>query len=197
MIGSMAGFTLATVACGLSDPLTTLVLFRILQGGFGARLIPLGQAVVLSAFPRHQHALATSIFGMNVVVGPIIGPIFGGYLAELFDWRWAFYMMVPFALVGLVGSWVFLPDGGTEQDFCLDWTGVLALLVFICCLQLVLDRGQRLDWFTSGEIIAKTTLGGPALYVFLVHSFTTRKLFLNLTLLKDRQYALGLIIVTI
>ena len=197
MLYAMAGFTLATAACGFADSLGALVFYRILQGGFGAPLIPLGQAVMLSAFPRHQHSLVTSIFGMAVVVGPIIGPVFGGYLAELYDWRWAFYMMVPFSLVGFAGLWFFLHDGGKQEGVRLDWTGFLSLSICISCLQLVLDRGHRLDWFTSAEIVLEAALGLLAFYIFLPHSLTARKPFLDLRLLKDRNYALGLVIVTV
>ena len=197
MIYAMLGFAVATVLCGLSESLGALVFFRILQGGFGAPLIPIGQAVILSAFPRHQHSLVTSIFGMAVVVGPIIGPIYGGYLAELYNWRWAFYMMVPFALVGLGGLYFFLHDGGRTKGVRLDWTGFLALSITIACLQLVLDRGMRLDWFESAEILLETALGIGALYIFLTHSLTTKTPFLNLGLLRDRNYALGLVIVTV
>ena len=197
MLGSMSGFTLATIACGFSDSLGVLVFFRILQGGFGAPLIPLGQAVVLSAFPRHQHSLVTSIFGMAVVFGPIMGPIFGGYLAELYDWRWAFFMMVPFSLVGLAGLWFFLHDGGKKDGVRLDWTGFLALSISIACLQLVLDRGERLGWYGSAEILIEIGLGVAAFYVYLIHSFTARTPFVNLRLLRDRNYAVGLVIVTV
>jgi DHA2 family multidrug resistance protein len=197
MLFSMAGFTLATVACGLSNSLGVLVFFRILQGGFGAPLIPLGQAVILSAFPRHQHSLANSIFGMAVVVGPILGPVFGGYLAELYNWRWAFYMMVPFALVGFLGLWLFLHDGGRREGTKLDWTGFLALSITIACVQLVFDRGERLDWYSSNEILIETGLGIGAFYVFLTHALTARSPFLDLRLLRDRNYALGLAIVAI
>ena len=197
MIGAMFGFTVATVACGLAGSLESLVAFRVLQGGFGAPLIPLGQAVVLSAFPRRQHSLVTSIFGMAVVVGPIIGPIVGGYLSELYNWRWAFYMMVPFGLLGLVGLYLFIHDGGRQRGVRLDWTGFLSLSIALACLQLVLDRGERLGWLGSTEILVEIGLGFAAFHVFLAHSFTARSPFLNLRLLVDRNYALGLVIVTI
>jgi len=197
MIYGMLGFTLSTVACGLAESLNSLVFYRILQGGFGAPLIPLGQAIILSAFPRHQHSMATSIFGMAVVVGPIMGPIFGGFLSELYNWRFAFYMMVPFSIVGLAGLWLFLHDGGRRKGVKLDWTGFLALSTAIACLQLVLDRGERLGWFTSQEILIESFLGVAAFYIFLTHSLTAKEPFLDLRLLKDRNYTLGLIIVLI
>ena len=100
MLIGVFGFCVATVLCGQADSLETLVFYRILQGGLGAPLVPLAQAVLLDSFERRQHGLVTSIFGMGVVVGPIIGPVFGGYLSELLNWRWAFYMIVPFGVAG-------------------------------------------------------------------------------------------------
>jgi DHA2 family multidrug resistance protein len=151
----------------------------------------------LSTFPQRQHSLVTSVFGMSVVVGPIFGPMFGGYLAELYDWRWAFFMLVPMALAALTGLWIFLHDGGKQEGSRLDWTGFAALSIAIACLQLVLDRGERVDWFSSPEIQIEAALGIAAVYVFLTHSFTAKRPFLDLRLLKDRNYSLGLIIVTI
>ncbi|MEM7254158.1 MAG: DHA2 family efflux MFS transporter permease subunit [Pseudomonadota bacterium] len=197
MLMSMLGFALATVLCGIAESLVTLVIYRILQGGFGAPLIPLGQAVILSTFPKEQHSVVTSIFGMAVVVGPIFGPIYGGYLAELYNWRFAFFMLVPLALGALCALWWFLHDGGKEEGVALDWTGFIALAVTLSCLQLVLDRGERLDWLSSSEILLEIGIGVAALYVYLTHSFTATKPFLDLRLLRDRNYALGLVIVTI
>ncbi|MCH9674024.1 MAG: DHA2 family efflux MFS transporter permease subunit [Gammaproteobacteria bacterium] len=197
MLYAMFGFAVATMLCGFAQSLQALVVFRILQGGFGAPLIPLGQAVILSSFPKEQHSLVTSVFGMAVVVGPIFGPIYGGYLAELYNWRFAFFMLVPLAFAAFGALWFFLHDGGRDQKTALDWTGFLALAVALACLQLVLDRGERLDWFSSPEILIECGVGVAAVYVYLTHSFTTEKPFLNLRLLRDRNYALGLVIVTI
>ncbi len=197
MLISMLGFALTTALCGLAQSLSVLVVLRIFQGGFGAPLIHLGQAVILSSFPREQHSLVTSIFGMAVVVGPIFGPLYGGYLAEVYNWRFAFFMLVPLALGALGALWWFLHDGGREGKSVLDWTGFIALALSLSCLQLVLDRGQRLDWFSSPEILIEAAIGIGAFYVYLTHSFTTKKPFLDLRLLKDRNYALGLLIVTV
>ena len=153
MLGSMAGFTVATLFCGLATNLPLLVLFRIAQGAFGAPLIPLGQAVSLAPFPKHQHGVATSVFGMAVVVGPVIGPIWGGWLAEDYGGQAAFYMFLPFGAIALAGLYAFLPDKSRPSGVTLDWTGFLSLSVAIICLQLLLSRGQRLDWFESPEII--------------------------------------------
>lgn len=197
MLYGMLGFSVATLMCGLAGSLESLVAYRILQGGFGAPIVPLAQAIILSTFPRRQHAVVTSIFGMGVVVGPIIGPYLGGYLTELHNWRWAFYMLVPMAVVGLVAVWFFLHDGGRRRGVRLDWTGFVALSAALAALQLVLDRGERLDWFDSPEIILEAGLGIVAFYIYLTHSLTTDRPFLDFKLLRDRNYALGLIIVTV
>lgn len=197
MLNGVLGFAISTVLCGQADSLQSLVIYRILQGGFGAPLVPLAQAVLLDSFERRQHGLVTSIFGMGVVVGPIIGPVFGGYLSELLNWRWAFYMIVPFAVAGYAGLYVFLRDGGRAHGVRFDWTGFMALSAAIACLQLMLDRGERQDWFESPEIIIEAAFGIFAFYIFLMHSLTSRAPMLDLRQLLDRNYALGLIIVLI
>ena len=197
MLNGVFGFCVATVLCGQAESLEALVTYRVLQGGFGAPLVPLSQAVLFDSFERRQYGLVTSIFGMGVVVGPIIGPVFGGYLSELINWRWAFYMIVPFGIAGFAGLWFFLRDGGREYGTRFDWSGFIALSLAICCLQLLLDRGERLDWFQSPEIIAEAALGCIAFYVFIVHSLTSQAPLLDLRLLLNRNYAIGLLIVLI
>ncbi|MBT3535444.1 MAG: DHA2 family efflux MFS transporter permease subunit [Rhodospirillaceae bacterium] len=197
MLGSMTGFTIATLFCGLSPNLPVLVLFRIAQGTFGAPLIPLGQAILLDSFPKHQHSMATSVFGMAVVVGPVIGPVLGGWLAEDYGWPAAFFMFLPFGAIAFVGMYVFLSDKGRQAGVTLDWTGFLTLSVAVIGLQLLLSRGQRHDWFESPEIIIEAVLALIALHLFVVHSLTARQPFLNPRLLLDRNFVIGLIIVTI
>ena len=197
MLYAQAGFCISTFLCGTADNLETLVVYRILQGAFGAPTIPLAQAIILDIFPRRQHSLVTSIFGMGVVVGPIFGPVFGGYLTELYNWRYAFYMLVPLAAIGYVSLWFCLNDGGRKSNLRFDWSGFILLAAALTSLQLILDRGQRLDWLDSGEIILEILIGCCALYAFLVHSFMAERPFLNLRLLADRNYSLGLLIVLI
>ena len=197
MLGSMAGFTVATLFCGIAPNLPFLVLFRIAQGAFGAPLIPIGQAIILDTFPKHQHGVATSVFGMAVVVGPVIGPIWGGWLAEDYGWPAAFFMFLPFGVIALAGLYLFLTDKSKPSDVTLDWTGFLSLSVAVICLQLLLSRGQRNDWFESPEIIIETVLAFVAFHVFVVHSLTAHRPFLEPRLLLDRNFLIGLIIVLI
>jgi DHA2 family multidrug resistance protein len=141
--------------------------------------------------------MVSSVFGMTVVLGPVIGPALGGILAETYNWRWAFYMIVPAGILATVALRFTLPADGTGTHTRLDWLGFLALATTIACVQLVFSRGQRLDWYESTEIIVETGIAALAFWVFLAHSLTARAPFLNLRLLLNRNYALGLVLVTL
>ncbi len=196
MLWSVCLFTIATWFCGQAETLEGIVFWRIVQGGTGAPVVPLSNAIVIDSFPRRQAGLVSSIFGMTVVLGPVAGPAFGGMLAELYNWRWAFYMIVPAGMLAALVQWLVLPpDPPPGQAVKLDWTGFLALTVCIGCIQLVLSRGQRLDWYESSEIIVETVIAALAFWVFLAHSLTAERPFLNLRLLLDRNYAIGMVLV--
>ena len=197
MICSVFLFTFTTFMCGSAESLETLVFWRILQGALGAPVIPLSQTILLDTFPKRQQGLVVSIFGMAVVIGPVIGPVVGGMLSELYSWRWAFYMIVPVGLLSVTGLRLTLPRDRITGRTALDWTGFLSLSVTIACIQLVLSRGQRLDWYDSDEIMLETFIAVVAFWIFLAHSLTARRPFLNLRLLLDRNYALGLVLVLI
>jgi MFS transporter, DHA2 family, multidrug resistance protein len=197
MICSVFLFTFTTFMCGSAESLETLVFWRILQGALGAPVIPLSQTILLDTFPKRQQGLVVSIFGMAVVIGPVIGPVVGGMLSELYSWRWAFYMIVPVGLLSVTGLRLTLPRDRITGRTALDWTGFLSLSVTIACIQLVLSRGQRLDWYASDEIMLETFIAVVAFWIFLAHSLTARRPFLNLRLLLDRNYALGLVLVLI
>ncbi len=195
MVCSLAGFTIASLLCGLARGLDDLVLWRVLQGAAGAPLLPLGQTLILDVFPRRQHAWAISVFGMANTAGPIIGPTLAGVLSDYYGWRWGFYMIVPVALLATVGSRLALPSDDDRRPVSLDWTGFLSVSIAIAAMQWVLARGPRLDWFESNEIIVITLIGLVAFYVFVAHSFTARNPFLNLRIVLDRNFALGLLLV--
>ena len=197
MIWSMAIFTAGTLMCGLAASLESLVLWRIVQGGGGAALVPLGQVILLNVFPSRQHSLAISVFGVTNMAGPVIGPSIGGYIAELWSWRWVFYMTVPFGVMAFFGFRLTLPEDKPGQSPQFDWTGFLALGTALALAQIVLSRGQRLDWYQSSEIIAATGIAAVAFYIFIAHSITVPRPFLSPSLLLDRNYVLGMVLVTI
>src|SRR6478736_465562 len=197
MTWSVLLFTATTFMCGASNSLETLILWRVLQGALGAPVIPLSQTILLDAFPKRQQGFVTSIFGMAVVIGPVIGPTVGGMLSELYNWRWAFYMIVPVGFLSFIGLRLTLPADKPLGRTTLDWTGFLSLSTAIAGVQLVLSRGQRLDWFESPEILIETFVAAIAFWVFVSHSLTAEKPFLNLRLLLNRNYALGLVLVLI
>jgi DHA2 family multidrug resistance protein len=194
---SIGCFTAATLLCGMAQSLEVLVLWRILQGGAGAPVVPLSQSILFSTFPRRQHTMVMSIFGMAVAVAPVFGPVFGGYLAEMHSWRWSFYMLVPVGICATIGmAWTLPPDNRTAR-VRFDWTGFVALATALAAVQLVLARGVRLDWFDSTEIVIESVIAALAVSIFLVHSLGARAPFVNLKLLSDRNYAIGLALVTI
>jgi MFS transporter, DHA2 family, multidrug resistance protein len=188
-------FAVSTFMCGASNSLEELVLWRIVQGAAGAPLVPLGQTILLDSFPRRQHSTVISIFGMANMIGPSLGPMFAGQIAETLGWRWGFWMVVPVAAAAVAGSWLTLPRDETRRDTRLDWLGFLSLSAGIGAAQLVFSRGQRLDWFDSAEIVIATFVAGLMLYVFCMHSLTSERPFVRLKLLTDRNYALGLLLV--
>ena len=193
MLWGVAGFAVASLLCGTATSVGELVFYRVLQGAFGAPLVPLSQAILLDTYPREQHGPATAIFGVGVILGPIIAPTLGGYLSETYGWRWVFFMIVPFALVSLVGVWAFIVEHRATRRR-LDWTGFLTLAVAIAALQLMLDRGERNDWFDSAEIIVEAGVALGAFYVFVVHSLTAERPFFNPKMLRNRNFAVGLAI---
>ncbi len=196
MLYGVGGFTITTYLCGQAESLEMLVLWRILQGGIGAPMTPLSNAMVLDCFPRRNAGLVSSIFGMSaVVLGPVIGPTVGGILAEAYGWRYAFYMIVPAGIFAWFALALVMPKDVPGAIMRLDWTGFISLSMAIGALQLVLSRGQRVDWFESTEIIAECVVATIAFYVFIAHSLTAQRPFLNLRLLLNRNYALGLLLV--
>jgi DHA2 family multidrug resistance protein len=190
-------FAISTFMCGASNSLEELIGWRIVQGAAGAPLIPLGQTILLDSFPRRQHGPILSIYGMGNMIGPSLGPMFAGQIAETLGWRWGFWMVVPLAIASFIGSWAVLPNDDKVRGAKLDWLGFLSLSAGIAAAQLVFSRGQRLDWFESYEIIIATLIAGLALYIFCVHSLTSERPFIRLKLLTDRNYSLGLILVTL
>jgi DHA2 family multidrug resistance protein len=191
---AVIGFTLASMLCGAATSLNQLVVFRALQGALGASLVPLSQAVLLDTYPREKHGSAMALWGMGVMVGPILGPTLGGYLTEYYSWRWAFYINRPVGMLALVGIAAFVPDATSQRKRGFDFFGFALLSIAIGAFQLMLDRGNTLDWFDSTEVVLEAATAALAFYLFLSHMFTADKPFIEPGLFADRNFAAGVVL---
>ncbi len=197
-IVSIAGFTLTLVMCALSSTLLEQSIWRFLQGLLGAGLMPLSQAITMDAYPPEKRGQATALWGNGVVLGGIMGPVIGGVMVEYFSWPGIYWLNVPIGLVALVGVVFFIPETETEPDRRLDWIGLFAIVAAMATLQLLLNRGERLDWFESPEIVVQTLVVAFALYIYAAHSATTSgEPFLRRELFKDTNFVLGLGFITV
>ena len=191
MVGSLVGFTVASMLCGMAANLDQLIAFRLLQGMMGAALLPISQAILLDINPPEKHGSAMAVWGMGAILGPIIGPLLGGWLTEHMSWRWVFYVNLPFGVLASLGLWATLSDHQRDKPLRLDFMGFGTLAIAIGALQLMLDRGQMLDWFESTEIWIEATVAGGFFYLFLVHTLTARAPFIRPALFRDSNYLVG------
>jgi MFS transporter, DHA2 family, multidrug resistance protein len=188
---SVAGFTVTSMLCGVAQSLPQIVLARLLQGLCGAALVPLSQAVLLDINPPARHARAMAVWVMGVTLGPIIGPALGGWLTENYNWRWVFYINVPFGILAFLGILSFLPEAPIRKSR-FDFFGFAALSLAIASFQIMLDRGQLKDWFSSTEIWIEATVAAVAFYLFVIHMLTTtERRFVSPALFKDRNFLTG------
>ncbi|HEY5346773.1 MAG TPA: DHA2 family efflux MFS transporter permease subunit [Rhizomicrobium sp.] len=194
LITSLAGFTILSMACGAAQSLNEMIIFRLLQGAFGAALGPLSQAVMLDMYPPHKRGSIMAIWGMGVMLGPILGPTLGGFLTDQYNWRWVFYINVPFGIAAVAAIAIFFKDTTRDRSLKFDWFGFGALSVALAAIQLMLDRGTTKGWFGSGEIITEAIIGATGLYLFLVHLFTAQKPFIPRGIFSDRNFVGGLVL---
>jgi DHA2 family multidrug resistance protein len=191
------GFTFASVLCGLAQDINQMVLFRLLQGMFGAALVPLSQAVMLDTYALHERAKAMAIWGMGVMMGPIMGPSLGAWLTETYSWHWVFFVNLPFGVFTVLGLLVFMDETKKNFDLRFDWFGFFALAVGIGALQIALDRGEQLGWLESNEIIAEFIVSAAGFYYFFAHSLTTDKPFIQFAIFKDRNFIGGCVFMAV
>ena len=191
------GFTIASVLCGLAQDINQMVLFRLLQGVFGAALVPLSQAVMLDTYALHERAKAMSIWGMGVMMGPIMGPSLGAWLTETYSWHWVFFVNLPFGIFTVLGLLVFMDETKKDLNLRFDWFGFTALAIAIGSLQLALDRGEQLGWLESNEIIAEFIVSAIGFYYFFAHSLTTSRPFIQFALFKDRNFVTGCVFMAV
>lgn len=194
-LASIGGFTVFSVACGAASSLETEIAARALQGCFGAFLIPLSQALLLDIYPKEKHSQAIALWGLGVILGPIAGPTLGGYLTDELSWRWVFYVGVPIGFLALLAGLLFLPKDQPSGDApAFDWTGFAAIAIGVGSFQLMLDRGERQDWLESLEIQIEAGLALLGMYLFIVHSLSSNTPIVNVRLMLDRNYTLGLLL---
>jgi DHA2 family multidrug resistance protein len=193
---SVAAFTVTSMLCGLAQTLSEIVLFRFMQGLSGAALVPMSQAVLFDINPPEHHGRAMSAWGLGVILGPMLGPIVGGWLTDSYSWRWVFYINLPLGVLAFLGVLTFMPKG-TQRQSKFDGTGFALLAIAVAALQLMLDRGPTLDWFGSIEICVEATIAALAFYLFVVHTFTSDEPFIHPALFKDRNYLVGNVFVFI
>jgi len=191
---SMVGFTVASMLCGVAESLPEMVGFRLLQGVFGAALVPLSQSTMLNIYPPEKRGSAMAIWGMGVMVVPILGPTLGGYLTELYNWRWVFFVNLPFGIAATTGMALFLPKTEPGSGMKFDWFGFGVFAMGIAGLQLVLDRGETQDWFGSTEIIIEAVMAALGFYLFIVHMLTADKPFITPRVFRDRNLSAGLLV---
>lgn len=193
-ITCLVGFTVTSMMCGAAQSLPQMVVFRLLQGVFGAALVPLSQSTMMDIYPIEKRGQAMAIWGVGVMVGPILGPTLGGYLTEMYNWRFVFYINLPFGVLATLGLLFFMPRSFPNFNMRFDWIGFAVLSTGIGGLQMMLDRGQDQDWFGSTEIITEAVLGGLGVYLFIVHMATAKKPFIPPMLFRDRNFLAGVIL---
>jgi DHA2 family multidrug resistance protein len=190
----VVSFVIASMLCGAATSLEEIVLFRALQGAAGAGLVPLSQATLLDVYPREKQGSAMALWGLGVMVGPVLGPTLGGYLTEYYSWRWAFYINLPVGILAVLGILTSMPETARVARRGFDFFGFALLSIVIGALQLMLDRGNSEDWFSSAEIMLEAATAGLALYLLIVHMFTSEKPFIEPGLFADRNFSVGVVL---
>jgi MFS transporter, DHA2 family, multidrug resistance protein len=196
---SVAGFTLASLLCGLATSLPILVVWRIVQGMTGGVMQPLSQAIMLEAFEPRDRGKAMAFFGLGVVVAPVLGPVLGGWLTDNYSWRWVFYVNLPVGIASflMLRAYVFDPPYIKRGAGGIDYWGIGLLAVGIAALQIALDQGQQEDWFSSDLIITLSVLAAVGLGGFVWHAFTTKHPVVDLRLFKEPTFATGVVLITV
>jgi DHA2 family multidrug resistance protein len=192
---SIAGFVAASAVCGISQSLAQIVFFRLLQGIFGAALVPLSQAIMADAYPPHERGRAMAIWGLGVMVGPVAGPTLGGWLTDIASWRWTFYINLPVGLLSWVLASQFVPD--TEKHpRGMDWYGFAFMALGIAGLQYVFDRGNQQDWFDATDIRIAAACALVGITVFIVHSLRNPlTAIFNVRIFTDRNFGMSSLVI--
>lgn len=193
----VALFTAASLLCAVAHTIEQMVLFRLLQGAGGAALVPLSQTVMMDSYPPEQRTRAMAIWGVGVMLGPIMGPTLGGYLTDNYSWNWVFLINLPIGILTVIGMLIFMEETRLNKQMRFDWFGFIALAIGIGSLQLMLDRGEQLGWFEATEIWIELVLAIVGFYYFLAHSLTTREPFIKFEMFRDRYFVGGCVFMVV
>ena len=191
---ALFGFGVSLLMCGSATTIEEEIAWRLIQGIFGAPMLPLSQAITVDVFPRERHGSATAIWTLGIIGGGVLGPAAGGAIVEFMTWPWVFYFNIPLTILVFIAALVVLPPTEPKPDEHLDWIGLLAIIVCVTAFQIAFSRGERLDWFDSPEIIIEFFIGLLSLYIFIVHSVTSDHPFFRPLLFRDFNYCLGLVL---
>jgi DHA2 family multidrug resistance protein len=195
LIGSLVLFTFASTMIGLSSTLPEVIIWRIIQSITGAPILALSQTFTLSAYPARYRSRVLAIWSAGLTCGWVFAPAIGAWLADQHSWRLVFLVLAPLGVGSIVMCWIFVPATSRDARLQFDWFGFTALAVALAGLQVVLNRGQRLDWFDSSQILIWTAVALIALYLFVAHSLTTKKPFINWGVFQDRNLSVGILLV--
>ena len=188
------GFTITSMLCGAAQSLEQIVAFRLMQGVCSAALVPLSQAILFDIYPVERRGFAMAVWGMGVMIGPILGPTLGGYLTDIYNWRYVFYINLPFGVLATLGLILFMHEPDGQRTLRFDWLGFTVLSIAIGALQMMLDRGNNQDWFTSREIIVEAVLAGLCTYLFLIHMMWAPRPLIHPILFRDVNFSAGLVL---
>jgi MFS transporter, DHA2 family, multidrug resistance protein len=197
LVSSVIGFTIASMLCGAAQTLPQLVAFRTLQGICGAALVPLSQTLMMEAYPREEQGKAMAMWGVGTMLGPITGPTLGGWLTDEYSWRWVFYINLPVGILCAVGLMILIKNKASDTPRPFDLLGFTLLSIAIGTFQLMLDRGEQIDWFGSREIVIEAVVAGVAAAMFMIHMLSSDHPFLPRDLFRDRNLMLGIIFTAI
>jgi DHA2 family multidrug resistance protein len=194
-LSALFAFVGASVMCGNATSLEAEVFWRFMQGVSGAAIMPLSLAILLDAYPRKEHGYAIGVWGLGNMLGPVFAPPIGGIITEVYGWPAVFDLNVPAGALCILGTILFVPKVAPVRGKHLDVVGMLTLVVGLGFIQLMVNRGARLDWFSSPEIVVEAAAGLFLLYIFVVHILTTDKPFLDITMFRDRNFTAGIIMI--
>ncbi len=192
-------FVGSSLMAGASPNLPTLVVFRVLQGLGGGAMMPMSQAILMETFPPQEQAVAMSVWGLGMMLGPVMGPMLGGWITDNYSWRWIFYINVPIGLLAATMVTMFVHDPAYVRRGIkkIDWWGLCYLAIGVSCIQIMLDKGERLDWFNSELIVTLTVIGMIGVLLFILQELRTPEPVVDLRVLNNRTFAVGTIFTTI